>query len=72
MVITDEALLAQIEAFLNRHRISPTKFGEVAANDRHFVRHLRAGRTVTLRKAQKVHEYMAAADQKAPNDGEAT
>ena len=71
MVITDEALLAQIEAFLNRHHISPTKFGEVAANDRHFVRQLRAGRTVTLRKAQKVHEYMVAFAQEQPNGGEA-
>lgn len=59
MIITDATFLARIETFLERHGMSATRFGEEAASDRHFVRRLRSGRSVTLRKAQRVCAYMA-------------
>jgi hypothetical protein len=34
-------LLNDIEAFLETHDMSPTMFGELALNDRHFVKQVR-------------------------------
>lgn len=62
-----EALLEAIEAFLARSGMSATRFGEVAANDRHLVRRLRAGKGITLATADKVRTFIS--DWRPPKRG---
>jgi hypothetical protein len=38
--------------------MSATRFGEIAANDRHFVHTVRKGRSPTMRKVHEVTEFM--------------
>ena len=52
-------LLADIEAFLECHQLPPTRFGDEALGDRHFVRQLRAGRCVWPETEAKVRRFMA-------------
>lgn len=56
------ALLQDIEAFMERARVSATALGQQALGDRHFVRQLRNGRRVWPETEQKVREFMAAFD----------
>lgn len=51
-------LLDDIEAFLDAHSISPTKFGDDAMADRHFVRQLRNGRRVWPETEARARQYM--------------
>lgn len=51
-------LLPDVEAFLASHRLSPTRFGDEALGDRHFVRQLRGGRRVWPETEAKVRKYM--------------
>lgn len=52
-------LLDDIEAFLERNpKVSPTRFGDEALGDRHFVRQLRGGRRVWPETEKKVREFM--------------
>jgi Tfp pilus assembly protein PilX len=53
-----EALLRDIEAFLQRTGITPTQFGLEAMNNSSFVRQLRNGSGVTLRTLDKVRAFM--------------
>jgi hypothetical protein len=52
-------LLTDIEAFLDAHSIKPTRFGDDALGDRHFVRQLRGGRRVWPETEAKVRRFMA-------------
>jgi phosphopantothenoylcysteine decarboxylase/phosphopantothenate--cysteine ligase len=54
-----KTLLAEIEAFLARTGITPTKLGVVAVKDGHLVANLRKGHSVTLKTADKVRAYIA-------------
>jgi hypothetical protein len=54
-----DKLLSDIEAFLGSHNFSPTRFGDEALGDRHFVRQLRAGRRVWPETEDKVRTFMA-------------
>jgi hypothetical protein len=54
-----EALLGEIDAFLQRTGMTQTQFGEESMNNRSFVRQLRNGGGVTLRTLDKVRAYMA-------------
>ena len=58
MSAATEALLAEIEAFLARSGLTPTKFGIAAVNDGHLVANLRRGHSITLKTADKVRAYM--------------
>jgi hypothetical protein len=51
-------LLADIEAFLDAHGLSPTRFGHEALGDRHFVKQLRNGRRVWPETEAKVRNFM--------------
>ena len=42
-----EALLAEIEQFMERHGISDTTFGEKALKDVHLISEMRSARTAT-------------------------
>jgi len=64
-MMTEANLLADIDAFLRRHNMSASRFGEEAAKDRHLVRRLRGGKSITLRKAQEVYGFMKREDDKS-------
>lgn len=55
---TDE-LLASIEAFIEKNSMSATAFGELAMNDRHLIRRLRRGGSVTMDTADLLRLFMA-------------
>lgn len=56
--MTTQDFLKEIEAFLERHRITPWYLSKHAVNDTSFVYKLRKGKGVTLDKAQKVKQFM--------------
>lgn len=50
----------QVDAFIERHRLSPTTFGLWAMNDSRFVFDLRRkGRICSLATVERVQEFMA-------------
>ena len=53
-----EQFISEIEAFLKRTGMSPTRFGIAAVNDPSLVRDLRADRVPNLRLVDRVHEFM--------------
>lgn len=53
-----KALLNEIEAYLRACGMAPTRFGVEVCNDRHLVRRVRAGRAVTIAKAERIIDYM--------------
>jgi hypothetical protein len=57
-IITDAELLAQIEDFLGRVDMPPTRFGREVMADGALVQHLRAGRSLSLANAGKVIAFM--------------
>ena len=54
------AFLVEIEAFLQRARMSPSGFGRAALGDPNFVRDVRAGRAPSLRLVDRARAFMAA------------
>lgn len=54
-----ESLLPEIDLFMATHGLSPTKFGELALNDRHLVRQIQKGRRLWPETAAKVRAFMA-------------
>jgi hypothetical protein len=61
---TRDTLLAEIEAFLARHRMPETTFGKICLNDTAFVSRFRSGSDVRSRTADKLRQFMR--DYKAP------
>lgn len=59
MVFCMTDLLTDIEAFIEAQGVSPTRFGEEALGDRHFVKQVRAGRRCWPETEAKVRLYMA-------------
>ena len=57
-IITDADLLAQVEAFLKRTRMAHTRFGRETMGDGSLVQHLRDGRSLSLRNAEKLVNFM--------------
>lgn len=51
-------LIRQIEVFLRRTRMPPTKFGRLAARDPRFVSDLRNGREPRSRTKRRVEHFM--------------
>ncbi|WP_347271006.1 hypothetical protein [Rhizorhabdus histidinilytica] len=51
-------LLPDVERFLADKKLAPTRFGEDALGDRHFVRQLREGRRVWPETEAKVRAFM--------------
>lgn len=52
-------LLSEIEAFCSFHELSEWQFGEMAMNDRHFIRQLREGRDVRVSTVERVRQFIA-------------
>jgi hypothetical protein len=59
MIITDAELIAQIDNFIERTGIAPSRFGLDAMGDGALLSGLRAGRSLSLRNAEKVLRFMA-------------
>ena len=53
-----QILLRDVESFLQRTGMSPSKFGWIAVKDPNFVRNLRDGRQPRFETAKRVSEYM--------------
>lgn len=62
-----EIFLADVETFLERHAMDPTRFGVEALKDPRFVFDLRAGRAPRLSTVDRVRRYMA----ESPHSGSA-
>ncbi len=52
-------LLEQIEQYLERTHLSPTRFGRIVVRDPRFVTDLRAGRIPRRRTIEKVSGYLS-------------
>ncbi|MEO1908775.1 MAG: hypothetical protein ABGX08_17310 [Citromicrobium sp.] len=52
-------LLTEIDAFCAAHDMSPSRFGELAMNDKPFVTQLREGRDIRFSTAQRIRTFMA-------------
>lgn len=58
-IMSRDQLLAEIEAFLVRHNMRPTRFGLKAMNDGKFVFMLREGVDIRLSSVDRVRKFMA-------------
>ena len=52
-------ILSDIRAFCEAHELKPTRFGELALNDKPFVAQLEAGRRLWPETEAKVRRFMA-------------
>jgi hypothetical protein len=57
---TDAEMLDKIEAFCAAQSIRPTAFGRMAIRDGNLVANLKAGRSLTLKTARAVIDFMEA------------
>lgn len=55
---TNQILLSEIEAFLERHKMAPTVFGVAAVSDGHLVRKLKSGRGITTNKMDRIRDFI--------------
>ena len=62
---TREKLVAEIEAFLKRHSVSATRFGELSVNDTKLVFELRDGSDITTARMDKIRAWMREYAEKA-------
>ena len=53
-----ETLLSDIEKFTAKNGLSEWQFGELALNDRHFIRQLREGRDLRMSTVDRVKSFM--------------
>ena len=60
-----ESTVKQIEGFCQRHHMSETAFGIAVAGDGHLVRRLREETSMSVRRLDRVLEFIAEKDQAA-------
>lgn len=58
-LMSDAQLLEQIEAYCERAELSLTTFGRLSIGDGNLVPNLRSGRSLTLKTARKVLDFIA-------------
>ena len=63
-----DGLVADVEAFLARTEISPSRFGMESVGNPNVVFDLRKGRDLHLRTADKLYSYMDKAKTRTTND----
>lgn len=56
---SDAEVLAKIEAFCADHSLKPSTFGRLAIGDGSLVKNLKTGRSLTLKTANSVVDFMA-------------
>lgn len=59
MLMTDEELLRQIAAFLEDTKMSRTRFGVDAMQDGNLIAGLEAGRSPSLKNAERILRFMS-------------
>lgn len=57
-MLTDQALLAKVEQFIADKNIPPSRFGREVMGDGALIQTLREGRSLTLKNAGKVIQYI--------------
>lgn len=57
-MLTDATLLAQVDAFLARTGMAPTRLGIKVLADGGLVKGMREGRSLSLRNAEKLIRFM--------------
>ena len=57
-MITSEELLAEIESYLDRHKMAETTFGRKSVNDGKLISRLRRGGQIQLKTAEKVKDFI--------------
>lgn len=60
-------LLTDIQAFCEAQSIAPSRFGELALNDKAFVSQLRGGRRVWPETEAKIRNFMAGYSGETPS-----
>lgn len=68
MIITDEIILAQIDAFLATSGMAPTRLGIETLGDGGLVKNLREGRSLSIRNAEKVLRFIEEHEPAADSD----
>ncbi len=69
MIMTDDMLLAEVDSFLTKTAMAPTRFGIEVLGDGGLVKGLRQGRSLSLRNAEKLVRFMQAYQQPAAAKG---
>lgn len=59
-MLSDNDLLARVEAFLMKHDMAHTRFGREVMGEASLVTRLRDGRSLSLKNANKVIAFMDA------------
>lgn len=67
-LLTDHALLEKIEQFIAKHEMRPSRFGLDAMGDGALIPQLRAGRSLSLRNAERVIKFMEAYGEASPSE----
>lgn len=67
---THPELVAQIDAFLLRHDMAPSRYGRDVAGEPNLVTSIREGREPNLGMLRKMADFMAARDRQAGKSGE--
>src|SRR3546814_12685038 len=57
-IMTDAELLAWIDAFVTQHSLPPTTFGRLTLGDANLISYLRAGRSLSLKRAKRICDFM--------------
>src|SRR3546814_3908982 len=57
-IMTDAELLAWIDAFVTQHSLPPTTFGRLTLGDANLISDLRAGRSLSLKRAKRICDFM--------------
>lgn len=53
-MMTNEQFMAEVEGFLSRSGMAPTRFGQDAVGDPNLIRNLREGRSPSLKTVERV------------------
>lgn len=59
---TDTELLASIDAFLERHKMAPTRLGREATGEPQLLDSIRNGRSPSMKVWRKIADFMARYD----------
>lgn len=70
-IITDGELLARVESFIAQHSLPPSTFGRLTIGDGNLVSDLQKGRSLTLKRAKKVCDFMSEYNRKSPTKAKA-
>jgi hypothetical protein len=65
---TEAELLERIRAFLERHKMAPTRFGREATGEPQLITSIEAGRSPSLKVVQRIAAFMAERDAAANLD----